>query len=69
MLDDRHPHILNEPRNAESRPPDCAKTHSVGLIETADGALGPRYRGNPIGTVIAVYLLEGMWKELLSEYE
>jgi len=25
--------------------------------------------GNPIGTVIAIYLLEEMLKELLTEYE
>jgi hypothetical protein len=54
---------------AESYSPYCAKTHNFRLIEIADGLFGPDYRGNPIGTVIAIYPLEGMLKELKTEYE
>jgi hypothetical protein len=54
---------------AQSYSPYCAKTPSVGLIETADGVFGLHYCEESKGTIIAIYLSERMLKDLSIEYE
>jgi hypothetical protein len=39
---------------APTCPSYCAKTRGLGTVETADCVFGLQYRGNPVGTVIAV---------------